>query len=460
MGRFFTSTQINNPKQLDCDGFKAYFCEKMKKDGYEVCDADSAELSYVLAFADNCKWVTISSESYEQGNRTAQADTARIAKMLKTTCINTTVIDSDCAMLDLYDDKGKKVDTSIMGSADDYLGDDIPVPAQVVWEQFISAESTWEKFMSVVQGDYVFIEDGLSELAPVIGMDNGNILFEYEDADESNEKICYLSFRKASSKKEKKLTLNAAFKQVFGELLEPMGFKLIKSKYPYYLRVVGEGIIQAISFAKKKSLNLDLNRDEEEVEIYVGISLLSNPLINFDKNPTIIDNQVWMISLNELYRRFIVYMDGFNRKHEEYSFFYQKGNIEEVLNALKQSRDELMPFVLEFLEKPKTLEDIYRLGEITRGIRYDTIILLQKIDELIKELKENLTKSIEMVESVHKDNPERLEYLKKRHIEGSEKSIKYFESFKKGGEKYDDYIKTAEKTKEDNLEKLKQLGIL
>ena len=38
--------------------------------------------------------------------------------------------------------------------------------------------------------------------------------------------------------------------------------------------------------------------------------------------------------------------------------------------------------------------------------------------------------------SVHKDNPERLELLKKRAIEGSEKSIEYFGSFKKGGEKY------------------------
>ena len=36
MGRFFISTQIYNQKQLDRDGFKAYFCEKMKKEGYEV----------------------------------------------------------------------------------------------------------------------------------------------------------------------------------------------------------------------------------------------------------------------------------------------------------------------------------------------------------------------------------------------------------------------------------------
>ena len=108
MGRFFTSTQIYNPKQLDREEFKADFSKKMKKEGYEICEADCAELSYVIAFADNCKWVTISSEAYEQGNLTAQADTARIAKMLGTYCINTTVIDSDCAMLDLYDDKGKK----------------------------------------------------------------------------------------------------------------------------------------------------------------------------------------------------------------------------------------------------------------------------------------------------------------------------------------------------------------
>ncbi|MBP1566918.1 MAG: hypothetical protein J6A58_14345, partial [Oscillospiraceae bacterium] len=130
MGSFFTSTQIYNPKQRDRDGFKAYFCEKMKNEGYEVCEADFAELSYVLAFADNCKWVTISSEAYEQGNRTAQADTARIAKMLNTACINTTVIDSDCAVLDLYDESGKKADSLILGRADDYFGDDIPQPVE------------------------------------------------------------------------------------------------------------------------------------------------------------------------------------------------------------------------------------------------------------------------------------------------------------------------------------------
>lgn len=282
MGRFFTSTQIYNPKLLDRDRFKVYFCEKMKKEGYELCEADCAELSYVLAFTDNCKWVTLSSETYEQGNRISQADTARIAKMLGTYCVNTIVIDSDCAMLDLYDDKEKKADTAIMGRADDYLGDDIPTPTKAVWEQFLSADSTWEQFMSVVQGDYVFVEDGLSELAPVIEMDSENILFEYEDADENDENFCYLSFRKADPKKEKKLTLKSAFVKVFGEGLEPLGFvRLKKTKLPFYVRLIDGEILQIITY-RKKSIK---KSGYEQFEVLGGIVSLYRREINFEQPP-------------------------------------------------------------------------------------------------------------------------------------------------------------------------------
>ncbi len=292
MGRFFTSTQIYNPKQLDREGFKADFSKKMKKEGYEVCDADCAELSYVLAFADNCKWVTLSSEAYEQGNRTSQADTARIAKMLKTTCINTTVIDSDCAMLDLYDDKGKKADTAVMGRADDYLGDDIPEPAKAVWEKFLSADSTWGQFMSVVQGNYVFVEDGLSELAPVIEMDSGNILFEFNDAQE-DEKIVFLDFKKARpsiimsqngrivEKAPQKLTLNTAFKQIIGKALEPYGFKVIKGRHPYIVRVINNEILHILTFCLA---NPDYPPDKAFV-IMGGIATIYRKKITLDLSP-------------------------------------------------------------------------------------------------------------------------------------------------------------------------------
>ena len=122
MGRFFTSTQILNEEKLNKDAFLKKFREKMKKEGYVQCETDEGEISYSFAFSDNadCKWVTMSSESYGEGNSKAESDTARIAKMLGTTCINTVVIDSDCAILNLYDKKGNKVDMLVMGRADDY----------------------------------------------------------------------------------------------------------------------------------------------------------------------------------------------------------------------------------------------------------------------------------------------------------------------------------------------------
>ena len=137
MGNFFTSTQIYDNGSLTKEQFIDKFCKKMGEEGYVTCDSDESELSYILKFADSCKWVTITSESYEQGNQTSQKDTGRIAKMLDTTCVNTVVIDSDCAILELYDKSGKKADTLAIGRADDYFGDDIPQPSIYIEKRYV-----------------------------------------------------------------------------------------------------------------------------------------------------------------------------------------------------------------------------------------------------------------------------------------------------------------------------------
>ena len=419
MGRFFTSTQIYNPKLLDRDGFKADFCDKMAKEGYEVCEPECAELSYVLAFADNCKWVTISSEAYEQGNRTSQADTARIAKMLGTYCVNTIVIDSDCAMLDLYDDNGKKADTLVMGRADDYLGDDIPAPVKALWEKFLSADSTWEQFISVVQGNYVFVEDGLSELAPVIGMDGGNILFEYEDADESNENFCYLSFRKASSKKEKKLTINAAFKQVFGEALEPMGFKLVKSKHPYFVRVVNGEILHVITYKTEQAQY----PEDKAFNILCGVATIYRQQI--DLNAGIKSNYNWLRnSIADFYAIPLgnEYDNYFRQTISRFNYF---STIESsLINVMKEASILTEKYVLPVINEINTLENCitffqkYKLPFSTNDyrkninfndcnpedegflyIQADYIAKKNKLEEIlsspdINEIKRNRTKEI------------------------------------------------------------------
>ena len=41
--------------------------------------------------------------------------------------------------------------------------------------------------------------------------------------------------------------LNTAFKKVYGELLEPYGFKKLKGRNPYFVRMVGDEIVHVIT---------------------------------------------------------------------------------------------------------------------------------------------------------------------------------------------------------------------
>ncbi|MCR4888256.1 MAG: hypothetical protein K5979_03605 [Ruminococcus sp.] len=167
-----------------------------------------------------------------------------------------------------------------------------------------------------------------------------------------------------------------------------------------------------------------------------------------------------MTSLDDWYRNFLQYSNEFNKEYNEYALFYKKGETEEMLNAMKKSSQEFMPFVLEYIEKLNTLEDIYQAGFIVDGASHDAIILLQRIDEKIEKLKKRLSEKIKEIESFHANNPVLLKIEKEHIIKSNEKLIKHWTSFKKNGEAYDDYMKTVEETKEKNMKILKTLEVI
>lgn len=351
MGNFFTSIQIHNSEQLSKEQFIELFCNKMKENGFVVGNEDDHEISYALAFADNSNWVAVGSESYEAGNTAVQKDAGNIAKMLNACCINVTVVDSDFAMLDMYSNTGRKLDTAVMGRADDYLGDDIPAPKRNVWSAILSENSIWERFREVQQGDYVFVEDGLSELAPLINMDSRNILFEAADANESDENNCFLYFKKASTKKPKKLTLNAAFKQVFGEALEPLGFVKIKSKHPYYVRVVNGEILHIITFQKESFCKNAFN-------VFAGIATVYRKEIDFDQDVGF--NLNWMNSIQQFCSFVFLNSDDTHKTDDIYMF--EPNNNQSIIRAFSDSLEQFQINSLPTLDKIcnlRTVIDFY-----------------------------------------------------------------------------------------------------
>lgn len=198
--------------------------------------------------------------------------------------------------------------------------------------------------MSVVQGDYVFVEDGLSELAPVIEMDGRNILFEYDDADENNENFCYLSFRKASSKKEKKLTLNAAFKQIIGEALEPYGFKIIKGRHPYIVRVINNEILHIITFCPESPEY----PEDKAFSIMGGVATIYRKKITFDLSPK--QNRNWLTYLQRFY--VLQTQDcNINNAQRLFKSCYYSQNYDSMINALKEANRRMQTYILPVFDK-------------------------------------------------------------------------------------------------------------
>ena len=354
MGSFFTSTQIYNPNLLDREQFINFFCEEMKKNGYVTCNSDESEVSYILRFSDECKWVTLASEAYEQGNQLSQSDTGRIAKMLKTVCINTTVIDSDCATLDLYDKSGKKKDSLIMGRADDYFGDDIPEPIENVWSPLLEKGYLWGKLLDVRNGDYVFVEEGLAKIAPILGI--GNISFSAEDAVSDDSSTVILDFKKARPsiimsqagkeiKSPKPITLNAAFKQIIGKALEPFGFKVIKGRHPYIVRVINNEILHIITFRTESP---DYSEGDKAFAIMGGIATVYRKKITLDQSP--IQNYIWFNYMFVFYEALTDERDA-NVLSQLFRSCYYSDKPESLISVMNTGAENLIKYVLPVMGK-------------------------------------------------------------------------------------------------------------
>ena len=361
MGNFFTSMQIYNPNQLDRDHFINFFSDEMKKSGYVLSNSDESELSYILRFADSCKWVTITSEAYEHENQLSKRDASRIAKMLKTTCINTTVIDSDCAVMDLYDESGKKKDSLIMGRADDYFGDNIPQPSEKIWKTFLSSNSTWEQFSKICNENNVFVEDSLSKLAGIIGMDSGNILFSAEDAQE-DEQTVFLYFKEARTsitmsqngkivyKAPQKLTLNTAFKQIIGKALEPYGFKVIKGRHPYIVRVINNEILHIITFRTETP---DYSEGDRAFAIMGGIATIYRKKITLDQSP--IQNYGWFNYMFDFYEALTDERNA-NVLGQLFISCYYSDKPDSLISVMNAGAENLIKYVLPVMDKINNID--------------------------------------------------------------------------------------------------------
>ncbi|MDR2183840.1 MAG: hypothetical protein LBE55_06660, partial [Clostridiales bacterium] len=156
MGTFFSTFQVksNQPRPKFEKGFTDY----MKSIGLVPVKAEDAGFSVILAFSEN--WVTVC-PSYDAGY---ENEAQGLAKAMKTTCINTSVFDSDCLYLYFYDAVTGREDKVMAGWCEEYCDPEDGINGEGnphCWKPLLVEGATWEQLTEVWSGDYVFIEEAL-----------------------------------------------------------------------------------------------------------------------------------------------------------------------------------------------------------------------------------------------------------------------------------------------------------
>ena len=360
MGRFSTTVQIKN--NTDRAGFISAFNDVMAKRGFVPCSEDEAAKSYLLAFSEG-GWVTVSSDSYTDNPATTQDDTQRFANEMKTSAFIVEVVDSDFAILMLY---GEKTDEVIIGDGSGYGIEDAPKGNRECWEHILAEDKTWEKLSEIWGKDEVFVEDVLWKSAPVLGINPEFMCADFRDFSEKGENskndrnITAFYFKKAGTN-GKPLTLNAAFVKVFGEALEPLGFKKIKSEYPYFVRVVNGEIIHTITYRTE----YPDRTDEKSFNILGGVATVYVDDIDLTKNP-LVENINWLESNAMLYRKTTgEYDEDFFSNIWKFSF--KKDDEDSMLHELRHSLDItkniMLPVIGDVKDLNSCIEYYYQVSQ-------------------------------------------------------------------------------------------------
>lgn len=343
MSRFSTTVHIKN--NVDRMRFVNTFSDIMKKRGFVPCSEDEAAQSYLLAFGEG--WATLASGEYNENPQKACDDVRDIAAALNTSAFSVEVVDSDFALLKLCASNGGR-DEVIVGDGSGYGIEKQPRGTQALWQPLLAEGRTWEQFTETAAKNAAFAEDTLAELAEMLGIEPRYICADFDDiAEKAGGNVTAVYFKKAA--KAKSMSLNAAFKQVFGEALEPLGFKLVKSKYPYFARVVQGGeIIHVISLKTEAPYLHTIGR--AGFSVLSGAATVYRPKIDLSVSPK--SNARWLFGIRKFYNES-------NRSDFDSEFnngnlcesSYIEGSSESLLEAMEQALKRTISIVIPVLEK-------------------------------------------------------------------------------------------------------------
>lgn len=202
MGTFSSAIHIKLNPEGKREQFQNQFAQYMKSKDLILTDKADSQLVYYLVFSNNGNWVTLASPHFAPGNGSAIKETPNIAKEFKTFCVETSVYDSDWAMINLYNSSDKPIDTVVIGDAEEFLGEESITQKgnQECWTPLIADGKAWGELSQIWNSDYVFTEDGLCASASFLDMDLENMTADWKDIEgkQDNPNVVTMYFKSSA----------------------------------------------------------------------------------------------------------------------------------------------------------------------------------------------------------------------------------------------------------------------
>ena len=357
MGRFSTTVHIKNND--DRMRFINTFSDVMKKRGFVPCSEDEAAVSYLFAFGEG-GWATLANEDYKDNPKKSSEDICEMSKALKTSAFSVEVVDSDFAIMTLCAPNGTE-DRVVVGDGSGY-GVSKAEGDRKLWEPLLADGKTLEEFSEAAAAREVFVENALGKLAAVLGIDPYYMDADYDDVLEKadgNNNITAFYFKAVQ---EKVMSLNAAFKKVFGEALAPLGYKPVKGKYPYLVRVIPGGEIIHVITCEESLCSYPRAR---KFDIVGGIATVYRHRIDLDYSSK--HNNIWLNPIGTFYARTVLKSEYNQQTFESLDGIkYKENDNLSLLNAMNRALEFANKYMLPYLNRAVDLKSSLNYIKVLR----------------------------------------------------------------------------------------------
>ena len=146
------------------------------------------------------------------------------------------------------------------------------------------------------------------------------------------------------------MTFNTAFKHVYAEKLAPYGFQKIKGRRPYLVRMVGDEILQAVSYADAGTSV----RPYRDFDVVWGVATVYRPKINLETNPRY---ERWMKNYVRDASGHVTFQYRDDSTLKPGLPFQVGGNDVDMMEELERSAEAVIQETLPQLDQVKTLKD-------------------------------------------------------------------------------------------------------